>query len=394
MPKLTALQVNKLTRRGLYGDGGGLYLQITQAGVKSWVFRYRVGNKLRNHGLGPLHTVSLAEARDAALQCRKLRLEGIDPIDAKKDERVALKLEAAKSISFEDCAEQFIEAHKASWKNEKHAWQWSNTLSKHVYPVFGDVPVGKVDIRLVLKVIEPIWQTKTTTATRIRGRIEKILDWAKVRGYREGENPARWKGNLAHTLPAPKKISKTKHYPSLPHKEIKAFWQKLSDRPDAAAPLLKFTILTAVRTNESMHAKWDEIDFDNAVWIIPGERMKMGVEHRVPLSAPALEILKEQLAKRSCDYIFPGARKGKPFSDMAMLMLLRRMKYKEVTVHGFRSTFGDWAAECTDMPREVPDQALAHQLTDKVQAAYFRSDLFEKRKKLMDDWGAYCAATP
>jgi integrase len=389
MGKLTALQVSKLTRRGLYGDGGGLYLQITKAGIKSWVFRFRVGKKLRNHGLGPLHTVSLAEARDAALQCRKLRLEGLDPIESRKDERMALKLEAVKSISFKACAEQYIEAHKAEWKNEKHAWQWSNGLQKHIYPVFGDVAVGKVNKHLVLEALEPIWHSMTTTAARLRGRIERILDWAKFRGYREGENPAAWKGNLEHTLPAPKKISKTKHLPSLPYKEIQRFWQKLSERPDAASPLLKFTILTAVRTNESLYGKWDEIDFENAMWIIPGERMKMSVEHRVPLSPPALAILKEQLEKRSCDYIFPGAKEGEPFSNMAMLMLARRIEGKQIPVHGFRATFGDWTAECTDAPREVADQALAHQLKNKVQAAYFRSDLFERRKKLMNEWAVY-----
>jgi len=386
MPKLTALQVSKLKNRGLYGDGDGLYLQITAKGSKSWLFRYRVDGKLRHHGLGSVKTLSLAEARESARDCRKLRLQGIDPIDYKKQQRAVEKLEAAKAISFQDCAETYIESHKCGWKSEKHADQWTSTLMTYVYPAFGDVPVADVDVTLVLKAIQPIWTDKNETASRVRGRIEAVLDYAKVCGYREGENPAFWKGNLSHLLPARSKVRQEKHHAALPHKDMKAFWKDLSKQAGTGAQALRFTILTAARTGEVLNATWDEIDLDNAVWTIPAERMKASKEHRVPLSPPASAILKVLCKERTGEFVFPGAKKDRPLSNMSLTAVLKRMGRTEITTHGFRSTFRDWAAECTDKPREVAEAALAHALESKVEAAYRRSDLFEKRRFLMEDW--------
>ena len=390
MGKLTALQVTNAKNRGLYGDGDGLYLQVSANGAKSWVFRYRVGTKLRNHGLGSASLVTLAEARDKAFACRKMRLNGIDPIEAKKQERITSALEEAKAITFADCAQKYIEAHKAGWKNAKHAEQWTRTLETYVYPAFGKLPVADVDVALVLKAIEPIWKTKSETAARTRGRIENILDFAKARGYRTGENPARWKGNLQHMLPARSKVKKVVHHPALPYAEMPDFWTSLKKQPGTAAEALQFTILTAARTGEALGATWEEIDLENAVWTVPVERMKAGEEHRVPLAPEAVKLLRKLKKQRTNGYVFLGAKKDSPLSNMSMLMVLRRMKREDIKVHGFRSTFRDWAAEKTDTPREVAEQALAHTLSDKVEAAYRRSDLFEKRKALMEEWAAYC----
>ncbi len=392
MPKLTALQVSRATKRGLIGDGGGLYLKITPTSTKSWVFRYRVGKKLRYHGLGSADTLSLAEAREKALACRKMRLEGIDPIEAKKQQRIAARLEAAKSISFEDCARKYIAAHKAGWSNPKHAWQWESTLSNYAFPEIGDLPVASVDREAVLKILEPIWKTKTETASRLRGRIEAILDWAKVWGYREGENPARWKGNLSYALPAKSKIAKVEHLPALPYAEIGTFWQALSKQTGTAANALRLTILTAARTGEVLGAEWPEFDLEQAVWTIPADRMKAGKEHRVPLSPEAVVVLEEAHKQRTGDIVFPGMKQGRPLSNMAMLKVLERMGRDNLTVHGFRSTFRDWAAERSEAPREVAEAALAHTLADKVEAAYRRSDLFEKRRALMDEWAQFCTS--
>lgn len=390
MSKLTALQISRLSKRGLYGDGGGLYLQITAAGVKSWIFRYRDNGRLRNHGLGPLGTVSLAEAREAALACRKLRLQGIDPIEAKKQKRATEKLEAAKSITFAECANAYIEAHRAGWKNAKHVYQWEMSLGKHAFPVFGDLPVAAVDAPLVLRALEPIWDKKNETARRLRGRIERVLDWAKVRGYRTGENPAAWKGNLSHTLPAPKRVARVKHHPALPHAQMSTFWRELAKQSGVPAKALRFTILTAARTSEVLLATWDEVDMEAAVWTLSAERMKMDREHRVPLPPQAMTLLQEQYAQRTSDYIFPGAKPGQPYCDRVMTMVLYRMQRRDIRVHGFRSTFRDWAAECTDFPDKVPEAALAHKQGNDVEVAYLRTDFFDQRRQLMERWAAYC----
>lgn len=390
MGKLTAQQVSRIKEKGLYGDGGCLYLQVTASGTKSWVFRFRKNKKLRDHGLGSSNTLTLAEAREAALECRKLRLQGIDPIDHKNKHRVAAKLEAAKAVSFADCAEAYITSHKSGWKSAKHAGQWTATLTTYAYPVFGDLPVAAIDVGLVMKAVEPIWTTKSETAARLRGRIEAILDYAKVCGYREGENPALWKGNLSHLLPQRSKVKRVQHHKALPHAEMSAFWADLAEQAGTGAKALRFTILTAARTSEVLEATWDEVDLDNAVWTLSVERMKAGRVHRVPLSAPAVALLRELKKERTGDYVFPGAKAGRPLSNMSLTAVLKRMGRTDITTHGFRSTFRDWAAEKTDTPREVAEAALAHTLESKVEAAYRRSDLFDKRRGLMADWAGYC----
>ncbi|WP_243856657.1 site-specific integrase [Paraburkholderia sp. BL6665CI2N2] len=382
------MKINKTTKTGLYADGGGLYLQITSTGAKSWLFRYMRAGKARGMGLGPLHTIGLAEARAKALDCRRLLLDGKDPIDTRKDERQA-QLAATGEMTFEKCAEKYIAAHRSGWKNAKHADQWINTLTTYAYPVFNSLPVSAIDTALVMKVLEPIWTTKTETATRVRGRIESVLDWATVSGYRSGENPARLKGHLDNLLPKRSKVQKVAHHPALPYGEVGKFVGLVRAQDGAAARALELVILTASRTNEVIASTWQEFDLNTGVWTIPAERMKMGKEHRVPLSARAIEIIKAQEAIRQNDYVFPGARYGKPLSNMAMLELLRRMGRTDITVHGFRSTFRDWAGETTHYPREVCEAALAHGIKDKAEAAYARGDLFTKRAALMQDWATY-----
>jgi len=391
MGKLTIQQVKSTNRRGFYGDGDGLYLKVTETGTKSWVFRFRVNGKLRDHGLGSVNTLSLAEARQAAQECRKLRLQGQDPIEEKRRQRVTAQLEAAKAVSFKACVESYVASHKSSWRNAKHQRQWSATLEKYAYPVFGDLPVGEIDMRLVQKVLKPIWYDKTETASRVRGRIETILNYATVQGLREGNNPAVWRGNLSVVLPAKNKITKVKHMKALPHTEMAGFWAKLSEYTGAGADALRLVILTAARSGEVRGATADEFDLEQAVWTIPADRMKAGQEHRIPLSPPAVELVKRLLKQRTGDIVFPGMKKDKPISDGTLLAVLKRMGCKErTTVHGFRSTFRDWAAEKTDVAREVAEAALAHTLENKVEAAYMRSDLFDKRRELMSDWVSYC----
>ncbi len=388
--KLTALTVSRVSKRGYYADGGGLYLQISPSGAKSWVFRFKSEGRLREMGLGPAHTITLAEAREHANDCRKQRLRAIDPIEARHGEKAVAKLNAAKAMTFRQCAEAYIEAHKAGWKSPKHAAQWSATLQTFAYPIFGDLPVQSIDVALVTKALERIWQTKTETASRVRGRIELVLDWATVRGHRQGDNPARWRGHLDKLLPQRSKVQKVEHHAALPYAETGAFMQNLREQDSISALAFEFLILTATRTGEVIGATWKEIDLDAALWTIPGERMKASREHRIPLSLPALTILKRLRAQRSGEFIFPGAKPTKPLSSMALLMLLRRMNRADLTVHGFRSTFRDWAAERTNFPREVAEHALAHSLPDKVEAAYRRGDQYEKRRQLMDAWAKFC----
>jgi integrase len=386
--KLTPLAVKNAKEPGLYGDGYGLYLQVSQFGTKSWLYRFQRDGVPRKMGLGALHTVTLADARQRAADARRALLDDIDPIDARRERRAANKLEAAKAITFKQCAERYIAAQTAGWRNEKHAAQWTATLATYAYPIIGDLPVAAIDTGLVLKVIEPIWNTKPETASRVRGRIESVLNWAKVREYRLGDNPARWRGHLDNVLPRRSKIQKVKHHPALPYAEIPAFMGELRDRQDVSARALEFTILTAARTGEVIGARWSEIE--GKVWTIPAERMKSGKEHQVPLTKRVLAIL-DSLPREGA-FVFPGARASKPLSNMAMLELLRGMRGADSTVHGFRSGFRDWAAERTNYPDFVVEKALAHVVADKVQAAYRRGDLFEKRRGLMDGWSAYCAS--
>ncbi len=382
--------VNKKTP-GYYPDGGNLYLQVSESGTKSWLFRFALNGKERWAGLGPLHTIGLADARAAAVECRKLLLAKIDPIEARKAKQAGAALDAAKSISFDECAAAYIKAHRAGWKNAKHAEQWENTLATYCGPIFGALPVQGVDTGLVLKALEPIWTTKHETATRLRGRIESVLDWAKTRNYRSGENPAVWHGHLKNQLANISKRRSVKHHPALPYDEMGAFIASLRKQEGIAARALEFTILTAARTGEVIGAMPAEFDLDAALWTIPAGRMKAEKEHRVPLSPRAVEIIREMAKAHKGEFVFPGGKKGKPLSNMAMLELLKRMERGDLTVHGFRSTFRDWASERTSYPREVCEMALAHTVSDQVEAAYRRGDLFEKRGRLMAEWAKFCA---
>jgi integrase len=396
--KLSAVKVNKLSKPGRYGDGGGLWLQVSQVGkgiTKSWLFRYMLHGKARQMGLGPLHTVSLADARERARQARALLLDDIDPIDARRGRRDEAKAEAAKRITFKDAAEKYITAHRAGWKNEKHGEQWTATLRTYAYPVIGELSVAAVETSHIMKILDdndnPLWTTKTETASRVRGRMEAVLDWAKARHYRTGENPARWRGHLDKLLPAKSKVRRVKHHDAMPYADVPAFVADLRDNDSVSARALEFTILTAVRTGEAIGAKWSEFDFAAKVWTVPGERTKSGREHRVPLSDRALEILASVPREDGNEHVFIGGRKGAGLSNMAMLELLRGMVENGLTVHGFRSSFRDWAGESTNFPREVAEAALAHVLPDKTEAAYRRGDALEKRRRLMDAWARYCA---
>jgi integrase len=397
--RLTGLTVTRATKPGLYADGGGLYLRIGLTGAKSWVFRFRVDGKRRDMGLGPLHAVTLAAAREKATACRTERSDGRDPLEVRQTRRLTEKLTASKAVTFRQCATAYIDAHRPGWKNEKHAAQWGSTLETYAYPVFGDLPVQAIDTALVMKTLEPIWCTKTETASRLRGRIESVLDWATVRQFRQGNNPARWRGHLDHLLPKRAKVHKVQHHPALPYAEISAFMTTLRSQEGHAARALEFLIMTAGRTGEVIGARWEEIDLAEKVWTIPATRMKAGKEHRVPLAAPAFKLIQEQQAAarltagRPDGLVFPGGRPGKELWNMALLTVLERMKREDLTVHGFRSTFRDWAAEQTNFPREVVEMALAHTVSDKVEAAYRRGDLFDKRRRLMETWATYCGAT-
>lgn len=399
--RLKAIAVAQITSPGLYSDGGGLYLQVTPAGVRSWLYRYMRNGKARGMGLGPLHTINLAKARVKAHECREQLLAGIDPLDAKKGAKQAQQIEDAKALSFRDCATSYHLAHKDGWKNVKHAEQWVNTLSTYAYPVIGSLPIAAVDVGLVMKILEPIWKTKTETASRLRGRIESVIDWATARGYRTGENPARWKGHLDHLLMSKSSASKVVHHPALPYAELADFLVRVREQEGFAKDALEFLILTASRTSEVLNATWSELDLELAIWTIPGERMKAGREHRVPLSRRSREILEkqqlfcqgEQRSAQEKQYIFPGRRAAQPLSNMALLQLLRRIDRNDLTVHGFRSTFRDWAGECTNHPREIAEAALAHTVKDKTEAAYARGDLFDKRRVLMTDWASFCMAS-
>ena len=390
--KLKALSVARLSKKpGLYNDGAGLCLRVTPPSACSWVLRFMIDGKAREMGLGRYPDVSLAEARERAAEARKLKAQGLDPIANRESVRAQGRIEAARSVTFRYCAEAYIAARKDGWKNAKHAAQWMATLETYAMAIIGDLPVQSVDVGMVHRILEPIWTSKTETASRVRGRIESVLDWATVREFRRGDNPARWKGHLENLFPKRSKIKKVKHHPALAYTELGAFVAALKAQEGIGALALQFTILTAARTGEVANSKWDEIDFDEGVWTVPADRMKSSREHRVPLSKPALAVLRarHELRGKSA-FVFSGARAAKPISNMAMLQTLRRMERGDLTVHGFRSTFRDWAAEQTAFPGEVAEAALAHVVGDKVEAAYRRGDLFEKRRKLMAAWATFC----
>jgi integrase len=391
--RLTALKVERAKKPGMYADGGGLYLQVTSAGARSWIFRYRLNGYLskagrplsREMGLGPLHVVGLADARTRAAECRRLLLDGIDPLDAKRTTRAREALNAAKAMTFAEVAENYITAHRAGWRNARSATAWSTTLAAYVNPICGALLVNTVDTAIVLRVLEPIWTSKTVTAGRVRGRIELILDFAKARGLREGENPARWRGHLDHLLPAIAKVRKVEHHPAMAYSELGEFMAQLRAHDAIAARALEFLILTAGRTAEVLGARWGEINIREKVWIVPAHRMKAGREHRVPLSAGALAVL-AGMDKRS-DYVFSS---GGRLRHGALNEMLRGKD--GITVHGFRSCFRVWAAECTSYPSEVAELALAHAVGSQVERSYNRTDLFERRRRLMAEWSEFCSA--
>ena len=390
--RLTALKVDKAKQAGMYCDGGGLYLRVTHSGTKNWVFRFMLNGRPRWMGVGPLHTVGLAEARNRAAAFRLQRHDGVDPIEKRRAQKLEARLDAAKAVTFKECAASYIASHRAGWRNPKHAAQWEATLATYAEPVMGGLSVQAIDTALVHKALEPIWTAKPETAGRVRGRIEVILDWAKVRGYRAGENPARWRGHLDKLLPPRSKVRRVEHHAALPYAKLPGFLVSLREEEGIAARALEFAIYVVARTGEVIGARWSEMDLLDRTWTLPAGRMKAGKEHRVPLSGPALAILEGMQAHRHVDdaFVFPGAKPGRPLSNMAFLMLLRRMGRADLTAHGFRSTFRDWAAERTRVPSEVAEMALAHTVSDKTIAAYNRSDLFDRRRRLMATWTTFC----
>jgi integrase len=414
--RLSVAAVNAKTKPGLYADGLGLYLQIAKGGSKSWIFRFMLDGRPRKMGMGSVHTVSLAKARERAAEHRLKLLDADDPIELRRAEKMAKRAAETTALSFKEAAEQYIKAHRASWKNVKHADQWEATLKTYAYPVFGDLAVSRVDVALVMKVLEPIWYTKTETASRVRGRIESVLDWAKARHLRDGENPARWKGHLDKLLPARSKVAKVGHQPALPYPEIGSFMQDLRGMEGVSPRALEFAILTASRAEAAIGALWQEIDFGSGMWTISPARMKgqkgASKEHRVPLSTRVVELLKSLPREDGNVHVFVGGRKGEPLSDAAMGATIKRMhaaglkagrggwvdpkeldkkgNAKVVVPHGFRSTFRDWGSEQTAYPNEMLEMALAHTVANKVEAAYRRGDMVEKRRRLMEDWATFC----
>jgi integrase len=384
--RLSTRFVETVKRAGFYADGGNLYLDFKDPPGKNWVLRYKRDGRARDHGLGSYPVVRLAEARESAIDKLRQIRAGIDPIDQAKAQRLALKVERHKAMTFRACAEAYIRTHEAAWKNPKHAAQWPSTLETYVYPVFGELPVAAVDSALVMKVLEPIWTSRTETASRVRGRIEAILDWAKTSGYRTGENPARWKGHLDNLLPNKTKIAPVENHPALHYNDLAAFMATLTEADGMGALALRFAILTVARTSEVIGARWEEFNLAERLWIIPGMRMKAGKEHHVPLSDAVLEILDFLKTLPASPFVFQSSPR-RPISNMAMLMCLRRKGRTDLTVHGFRSTFSDWCAERTHFASELREMALAHTIPNKAEAAYRRGDMFEKRRQLMDAWG-------
>lgn len=388
--EMAAIQVARLSEPGLHFVGGvdGLALQVLPSGGRTWILRMMIGRKRRDMGLGGFPDVTLAGAREAARNARAKVKQGIDPIDEARALRSMLIASQASALTFEQCAEKYIESQEGKWKNLKSPSQWRNTLATYAYPKIGRLQVRDVNLSNIVAILEPIWKTKTETASRLRGRIESVLDWATVRGYREGLNPARWKGHLDKLFAPPSQIAKVENHAALPVQEMGEFMNKLRAAEGTGARALEFTILTAARSGETRGATWAEIDSDKKIWTIPAGRMKMGKEHRVPLSDAAINILGRQQKGKPEELIFKAV-KGGTLSDMTLTAVLRRLEIPAVP-HGFRSTFRDWAAEHTDYPRDVAEMALAHSIGDKVEAAYRRGDLLEKRTQMMVDWAQFC----
>jgi integrase len=392
MPKratpLTVRQVQAQKNLGMFADGGGLYLHVGPGG-KSWVYRYQLDGRRRDMGLGPLDLVSLAQARDRVLDLRREVRNGVDPIEQKRQAKV-VRLAARGEMTFSQATTEYIDAHEAAWSDKR---AWPDTMRLHVNPVIGDLPVAAVDLAAVMRVLEPIWQTKTKTAQNIRGRIEAVLDWAAVRNLRKGENPARWRGNLDSLLARPSRLAQVEHHKALPYSEIPAFMAELRTRDGMAPAALDFVVLTCARAGEVLGATWDEIDLGSRVWTVPAARMKGSREHRSPLSSGALAVLDRMAAFKSNSqaHVFLGQRSGRPMTPPALLQCLAYVR-PGITVHGFRSSFRDWAAEQTDFPTEAAELALAHTVGSKVERAYRRSDLFSRRRELAERWSAYCGS--
>lgn len=397
--KLSARTVETERSLGYHADAQqpGLYLQVTEGAsgiTKSWVYRFTSPHTAtrREMGLGPVALRPLADARALAAQYSKLVLDGFDPVEERRKATLQRRLERGNVITFDDAAKQCIAAKAPEWRNEKHAQQWTNTLATYASPVIGSLPVSSIDTAQVMRVLEPIWISKTETATRVRQRIEKVIDWAKASGYFKGDNPARLEGNLRELLPRSSKTKKVRHHPAVPFREIGAFMGKLREHKGVSALGLEFLISTATRTKEVTEAPWEEIDLDGKVWVIPANRMKAQREHRVPLNKRALQILREMLKARQGNFIFPGQRSGVDagLSNAAFLALMKDMDgYAQYVPHGFRSSFRDWAAENTSYPNETVEICLAHAIKNQTEAAYRRGDQLEKRAQLMADWGAY-----
>jgi len=406
---LTELKI-KHAKPGYWLDGEGLYLQVSKSGAKSWIYRFQLNGKRREMGIGSLAGISAKEARRRAVDARALVHDKIDPLEHRKQQIQAAAARAtqiaAGAVTFKKVSLEYIEANRAGWKNAKHGSQWENTLATYAYPVMGDIPVGDVDTAMVLEVLNPLWLTTTETAKRLRGRIEQILSFARVKGYRQGENPAAWRGHLDNVLPAPSKIAPHKPQPALPYDQMSAFIGKLREHEGATILCLEFLILTASRCGEASAAKWDEIDMEKGVWTIPAERMKARREHRVPLSDAALAVLTKAKEIRQGECVFPGRGVGEPVNTGGLGQPLKRMNAgrvkaglekwvdaqsgRDIVPHGFRSSFRDWAAEATHYDRDMVEMALAHVVENKVEAAYRRGDMFQKRMQMMNDWAAWC----
>ena len=398
MPKkakeLTAVQVKRLTKPGLHAIGGvaGLHLQVKDTGARSWILRVKIGNRRRDIGIGGYPDVTLAAGRDSAREAREQIRQGIDPVDARKAARSALMASQAKQLTFEQATMLCHKSKAPAFRNIKHGSDWINSVQRYAVPIIGKLPVADVELPHIIKILEPIWTTKTETATRVRQRIESILAWATVSGYRTGDNPARWKGNLEHALAKPSKVRKVKHHAALPWQEIGGFMVELRKHNGMAAKALEFLILTAARSGEVRLATWAEIDLDAKVWTVPADRMKADKAHRVPLSAPVITLLKALPRFEGSSYVFSAPRGG-ALSDMSISAVCRRMKVEAVP-HGFRSSFKDWCRSAASYADEVSELALAHVSSDATRAAYARDELLPKRIRMMRDWAKFCGIVP
>lgn len=377
--KLSDARCKAANTPGMYGDGGGLYLRVKPSGSRSWVFVWKRNGKRREMGLGPYPTIGLAKARSLVGQYRLEVAEGRDPIQERNKEQ---------EPTFGECADLFLDSMEGQWRNTKHRAQWRMTLEKYAAPLRWK-RVSKIDTDDVLTILTPIWKTKPETASRLRGRIERVLDHAKARGWRTGENPALWRGHMKHLLPSQGKLARG-HHNAMPPATISGFVAQLRELSSVSARALEFLIFTAARSGEVREMTWTEVDLNEKVWTIPAERMKAHRLHRVPLTPRCVAILQEMRRLRSSDYVFAGQRKDRPLSVMAFAMAMRRLGHGNYTIHGFRSTFRDWAGDATDFPREVAEAALAHTVGDATERAYRRSDALEKRRRLMEAWAEHC----